>query len=521
MKSRMISRFAAITGVLFTVIAMAAAPAAARQGGGPNADRTALQAGTCDGGEGVYLYESPNYQGRCVKLTADVPDLSDPAFNNIASSIRFVGSWTATLFVDQSYSGESTTFTSDDADLGNNTISNDRASSARVQRGAVPAANICDGGEGVYLYENPNYQGRCVKLTADAPDLSEQAFSNLVSSIRLVGGWGATLFVDQNYGGASTVFTANDPDLSDNTIGDNRASAVRVRRTDEVPAGFGCDGSEGVYLYENPNYQGRCARFTADAPDLRAQAFNDTASSIRLLGSWTVTLYRDLSGTGTASTFAQDDANLADNPIGDNQTTSLLILRSVAQPPGESCDGGEGVYLYEHPNYQGRCVKFTADAPDLRVQGFDDTASSFRLIGSWNVTLYRDLNGTGIASTFTQDDSNLADDTIGDNQATSLQVKRDSVPVGDECDGGEGVYVYEHPNYQGRCVKFTADVPDLRVQGFDDTASSVRLIGNWTVTLYRDLNGLGIASTFTQDDANLGDDPLGDNQATSVRVAQR
>src|SRR5262249_15630782 len=154
---------------------------------------------------------------------------------------------------------------------------------------------------------------------------------------------------------------------------------------------------------------------------------------------------------------------------------------------GIDCDGGEGAYLYEHPNYQGRCVKFTADAPDLRTIGFDDTASSLRILGNWTVTLYRDLNGTGIASAIARDDTNLADDAIGDNQVTSVRVQRGSASSGNSCDGGEGVYLYEHPNYQGRCLKLTGDAGDLRVYGFDDIVSSVHLVGNWTVTLYRDL----------------------------------
>ena len=82
------------------------------------------------------------------------------------------------------------------------------------------------------------------------------------------------------------------------------------------------------------------------------------------------------------------------------------------------------MYLYEHPNYQGHCVKFTAAAPDLRVFGFDDSALSIGFVGSWTATLYRDLSGTGTASTFTRGDPNLADDPIGDNQATSLRVQR-------------------------------------------------------------------------------------------------
>ena len=475
---------------------------------------------TCDGDEGVYLYDGKNYTGRCIRLTADEPDLSDDAFNNIASSIRTVGDWTATLFVNQNYDGTASTFSDDDLDLSNNSVGDNSASSVRVARGDQPAEHRCDGSEGVYLYDETNYGGRCIRFTDDEPDLSDVAFNNTASSLRTVGDWTATLFVDQNYSGASSTFTSDDSDLSNNNIGNNRASSIRVQHGD-VPSGAGCDGGEGLYLYEHPNYQGRCVKFTGDEDDLRTVAFDDTTSSLRILGSWTATLYRDLSGAGASSTFTQDDANLADNTIGDNQATSVRLQRGGSVPSANACDGGEGAYLYEHPNYQGRCVKLTGDTPDLRTVGFDDTTSSLRILGSWTVTLYRDLSGTGASSTFTQDDSNLADNTIGDNQATSASVRRGGGASGNSCDGGDGVYLYEHPNYQGRCIKLTGDVGDLRTVGFDDTTSSLRVLGNWTVVLFRDLYGTGISSTFTRDDSNVADDGIGDNQATSASVRRR
>src|SRR3954469_9516016 len=96
-------------------------------------------ANTCDGGEGVYLYANTQYRGDCRKLTDDVSDLSDLGFNNVTSSIRFVGEWTATLYVGQGYSGASSPFTREDSDLSNNTVGNNDASAVRVQRGRVPA----------------------------------------------------------------------------------------------------------------------------------------------------------------------------------------------------------------------------------------------------------------------------------------------------------------------------------------------------------------------------------------------
>jgi hypothetical protein len=379
-----------------------------------------LQADACTG-EGVYLYDGKNYTGRCAKFTRDDTDLSDEAFNNITSSIRIVGDWTATLFVDQGYAGSSSTFTRDDPDLTDNSVRENRASSIRVAQGDVPRENQCDGDDGVYLYEGKDYTGRCIKLTEDDPDLSDLAFNNIASSIEIHGDWTAILYVDQNYGGSSSTFTDDDADLSNNSVGENRTSAVRVQKG-SAPSGSSCDGGEGVYLYEHPNYQGRCVKLTGDAGDLRTIGFDDTASSLRILGSWTAILFRDLYGTGLSSTYTQDDANLADDGIGDNQATSVAVRRG-AESSGNTCSG-DGVYLYEHPNYQGRCVKLTGDAGDLRTLNFDDIVSSVQIVGNWTTTLYRDLYGTGISTTYTQSSPNVAGDPIGDNQATSAIVRR-------------------------------------------------------------------------------------------------
>jgi hypothetical protein len=67
-------------------------------------------------------------------------------------------------------------------------------------------------------------------------------------------------------------------------------------------------------------------------------------------------------------------------------------------------------------------------------------------------------------------------------------------------------------------VKLTGDNGDLRTIGFDDIVSSVRIVGSWTATLYRDLYGSGIATTYTQSSPNVAGDPIGDNQATSAIV---
>jgi hypothetical protein len=199
-------------------------------------------------GDGVYLYEHPNYGGRCRKFTGNYSDLKDTGFNDVASSVRLVGSYgggvyKVTLCEHADYGGTCSAFTSDDSDLGNDAIGHDRTSSVKIE------VNSNCSGDGVYLYEHPSYSGRCWKWTGGDSNFENEHFNDIASSIRFVGSYGggkyvATLYEHANYGGAWTAFGADDGDFGNDEIGHDRASAIWIR---SVPQ---CSG-DGVYLYEH------------------------------------------------------------------------------------------------------------------------------------------------------------------------------------------------------------------------------------------------------------------------------
>jgi pimeloyl-ACP methyl ester carboxylesterase len=98
---------------------------------------------------GVILYELPNYKGKCITLAddslglapvLDVHMLSIYGFSDLASSIRFVGSyatgWGALVFEHPSYytEGRISHFASDDPDFSNDTIGRGRADSIQISR---------------------------------------------------------------------------------------------------------------------------------------------------------------------------------------------------------------------------------------------------------------------------------------------------------------------------------------------------------------------------------------------------
>lgn len=294
---------------------------------------------------------------------------------------------------------------------------------ARTGSGGNPT-NDCTTGEGVILYEHSNYTGRCSRFTGDDNDLGNDTIGqDAASSIRVIGNFQAVVYENNDFGDASSTFVGDDPDLGNDEIRQDRASSLRVQRRD-AGGNSNCDGGQGVYLYENGGYQGRCSKFTGDSPNPRNWYIgNDAASSIKIVGSYEAIVYQDDEYNGANSTFTADDSDLGNDVIGNDQVSSLRVHARNTGSGSSNCDGGEGVYLYEHSDYGGRCSKLNSDAPNPGNWYIgNDTASSIRLIGNYETTVYEHDAYNGANSHFVGDDPNLGNDAIGQDNVSSIRV---------------------------------------------------------------------------------------------------
>lgn len=288
-------------------------------------------------------------------------------------------------------------------------------------------------------------------------------------------------------------------------------------------ASTSCTDGEGVILYEHSNYQGRCSRFTGDDSYIGDNAIgNDTASSIKIIGNYQAQVFEHSNYGGTSSRFTGDDPDFGNDAIGHDRASSIRVSRRDTGGTS-NCDGGQGVYLYEHPNYSGKCSKFTGDSPNPRNWYIgNDTASSIRIIGNYEATVYEHDDYNGASSTFSGDDPDFGNDAIRHDRASSIRVRTRQSGGNSNCDGGAGVYLYEHPNYQGRCSKFTGDSPNPREWYIgNDTASAIKILGNYAATVYEHDNYNGTSSTFVGDDPDFGNDSIGHDRASSIRVRTR
>ncbi|GCF10291.1 GH39 family glycosyl hydrolase [Dictyobacter arantiisoli] len=86
-------------------------------------------------GDGVYVYRDSNYRGVCENFTTDIPDFAQTTVgNDVASSIRIVGPYTAILYKDSQYRNTSSTVTANVPNLSTLAVGTDALTSLRVQR---------------------------------------------------------------------------------------------------------------------------------------------------------------------------------------------------------------------------------------------------------------------------------------------------------------------------------------------------------------------------------------------------
>ncbi len=203
-----------------------------------------------------------------------------------------------------------------------------------------------------------------------------------------------------------------------------------------------------------------------------------------------------------------------------------LDIDSLAEPD-HLCNGEGGVYLHRYRAYRGSplwdCRKFTTSERGFISVGFDNKTTSIRFVGSYGnhqyvAKLYEHADYKGRATLFQEADPWLGDDDIGDNQASSIVIRK--VPPS-PCEG-DGVYLYEHAAYQGRCRKFTASDPELGWGAFDEIASSIKFVGGYKgraqATLYKTDFYQGPHAEFAVDDPDFGDDTIRHDRASSIRI---
>jgi len=82
--------------------------------------------------------------------------------------------------------------------------------------------------------------------------------------------------------------------------------------------------------------------------------------------------------------------------------------------------------------------------------------------------------------------------------------------------------LYDAINFDGKSEKFDMDDPNL-IDNFmrNNTVSSIKIIGNCTVTLYENANYTGRSEQFTKSDSDLRNNRIGNDTVSSLKISRR
>ena len=291
---------------------------------------------------------------------------------------------------------------------------NDRARSLKVCSGGCPPP------QGVRFYADITYSGDSFPAGAgEIADLAATNWSQRISSIRIPPGKTVILYEDTNFGGPSLILTADISDLRSPPGGgdwNDRARSLRV-----------CNGAcaaEGVLLYADINYSGDFFPAGVGAiADLATTNWSQRISSLRIPQGRTVILYEGTDFTGAYITLTADAADLRSPPGGENWNDRARSLKIC----NGGCPAPEDIRFYADINYSGEMFSRSGgEITDLAATNWSQRISSLRIPQGRTVVLYEGTDFTGAYITLTADTAVLRSPPGGDDwndRARSLKIQ--------------------------------------------------------------------------------------------------
>ncbi|HUP21769.1 MAG TPA: beta/gamma crystallin-related protein [Thermoanaerobaculia bacterium] len=174
----------------------------------------------------VVFFQDDDFRGGSQEFWEGVDRMAGTQIgNDSVSSLRVSPGCSVHLYEHELFRGRVTVVTSDTRTLRGSTVGNDTVSSFRLDCSAMGA------GRGVTLFADDSFRGSSEKFLADASDLGDypRIGNDRASSVRVDPGCEAWLFDDAGFGGTSLYVTGDVPALARTTLGNDRASSLRVR----------------------------------------------------------------------------------------------------------------------------------------------------------------------------------------------------------------------------------------------------------------------------------------------------
>ncbi len=278
----------------------------------------------------------------------------------------------------------------------------------------------------------------------------------------------------------------------------------------------------GVTLFAAGDYRGASETFYGDVPSLNRTAVgNDHASSLRVAPGCVATLYEHHDYRGRSTFVDRDVPDLRRTEVGNDAVSSLRVHCDAYRGSGRGGRYDRAVTLFAAGDYRGTSETFYGDVPSLnRTAVGNDHASSLRVAPGCVATLYEHHEYRGRSTQVDRDVPDLRRTEVGNDAVSSLRIRCDSFPGNDQGRRGDrGVTLYAGGGFEGRSETFDGDDANLSNNRIgNDTASSVRVAPGCRAILYAGGDFRGRSVEITYDERNLGTTSVGNDAVSSLRV---
>ncbi|NDI34638.1 peptidase inhibitor family I36 protein [Chengkuizengella sediminis] len=394
-----------------------------------------------------------------------------------------------------------------------------------IQSSATKIPNHFTVTETAFLFSKAGFNGDCVTVSKDqSVNLSQTGydFDNKLSSMLVQGNIWLVLFPQANYGGYSQAFFTDEGgyahirDFDEMIIGSNTVSSIKVR-----------EKWHGAYMFDGPDFSGSFdlyndEQFARDSGGHQANDWmgyqrgdayfkkDDSISSVKVVGPYAVALYENYNWSGAYALVKEDYGGPNLNSNIDNKASSISVFH------------GEGVWLFDVQTYRGNYKRFLpvdANTPyncrhSSNECGFPgDTLSSVLVIGDYGVALYEHPDYIGRVQAVTNfDQYSGSSGDVGDNLMSSFRVFPKGVYLGQELNfrPGSSVIVKDPGNYS-----FVE-----KIGLTDNSLSSMFVVGNYKVTLYRDPVYKGESKVIYGWLGDFRSDPIGNDTVSSLKIEE-
>ena len=383
----------------------------------------------------------------------------------------------------------------------------------------------------IRVCENANMRGPCVDLRHGVNDLRDWGVSNSISSFSIGSGtW--LMCTEPNFGGRCEAFSDSVSNLRGSSFQD-RISSIRPIREGGGGNWGGWGGEEqwrriGIAVYSDSNFRGRSWVFTDDIRDLSRMGMNNQISSVRVYGGrWRLCRTPNFGG---CIDVTSDISNLRDIGFNDQVSSIQEVGPGGGRPDGGWGGGGPGggwgsgsggggrvfITVYSDKGFSGRSWNFEKDVRNLGAMGMGNQISSVKVAGGrWRLCRTSSFEGCVEVG---EDVYDLRDLGMND-QVNSIELVRSGGGWGGGGggwgggSGGSGggwggsgggprdeAILYEQPGFRGRSVTITGESSNLRDQGFNDKAMSIRIRGTWQLCSDAKYRGQCISVEGDQED---------------------